>query len=207
MLNGTARKVLSAVISACMVEGCDVEGASRAQSAPDIEWTLTRNGVTAVDAATGKIRAEVPLPEWLWAKEGYACAPVVARGPQGEAVITSNVTTTLWRVDPRTFEVTVHELAGVEDRGIEFGFSALAYSAEQGAYFAVGTVPGSMWRVDPNLRGAQKIAVSEPIAAGCGQAPRVMAQKPSRVVSLCIGGTTVNLAADQRTGYVNGRPC
>jgi len=207
MLNAIACQSLIAVLVAAALAGCDVEGASRAQSPPGVEWRLTRDGVAAVDAASGKINAQIALPGWVWVKDAYACAPVVARGPQGEAVITSNVTSTLWRVDPRSFQVSVHELAGVEDRGIEFGFSGLAYSAEQGAFFAVGTVPNSVWRIDPELRRAQKISVSEPIQPRCGEAPRVVAHKPSRVVSLCIAGTTLNLAADQRTGYVNGRPC
>jgi hypothetical protein len=178
MLNGTARKLLFAVISACMVEGCDVEGASRAQPAAEVDWRLTREGVVAVDAASGNIRAEIKLPDWLWAKEPYVCAPVVARGPQGEAVITSNVTTTLWRVDPRSFEVTVHEPAGADDRGIEFGFTALTYSPEQQAFFAAATVPGPLWRIDPQLRQARKITASEALSRGL-----------------------------RRTGYVSGRPC
>ena len=178
MLNGTARKILSAVISAWMVEGCDVEGASRAASPASIDWRLTRNGVVAFDAMTGQQRAEIALPDWLWVSEPYACAPVVAQGPQGEAVITSNVATTLWRVDPRSFEVTVHELAGVEDRGIEFGFSGLKYLPEQGAFFAVGTVPGPLWRIDPQLRQARKITASEALSRGL-----------------------------RRTSYVGGRPC
>jgi len=207
MLNAIASRRLIAALMAAALEGCEVEGASRAQPLPDVEWRLTRAGVEAVDPASGKINAQVTLPGWLWVEATRACPPVVARGPRGEAVITSNVTSTLWRVDPRSFQVSVHELAGAEDRGIEFGFSGLAYSAEQGAFFAIGTVPDSVWRIDPDLRRAQKIALSEPIRPRCGAAPRVVAQRPSRVVSLCIAGTTLNLAADQRTGYVNGRPC
>ena len=207
MLNAIARKPLIALLVAAVLEGCDVEGASRAQPVADVDWRLTRDGVVALDAATGRVLAETRLPDWLWVGEKYACAPVLAKGPQGEAVVTSNVTTTLWRIDPRSFEASVHELAGTEEKGMEFGFSGLAWSAEQGAFFAVGTVPGSLWRIDPELRQARKIAISEPLPARCGAAPRSVARKPGRLVSLCIGGTTVNLALDQRTGYVNRRPC
>jgi hypothetical protein len=207
MFNVTAIRALATVFVATAVQGCDVEGASQPKSMPDVDWRLTREGVLALDAVTGKTLAEVTLPRWLWVTEQYACAPVLAKGPQGEAVVTSNVTTTLWRVDARSFEVAVEEPAGTEDNGMEFGFSGLAYSPEQGAFFAVGTVPGSLWRIDPRLRQARKIALSEPLPARCGAAPRTVMQGQARLVSLCIAGRSVNLSVDQRTGYVNGRPC
>src|SRR5204863_2390370 len=63
-------------------------------------WVLTPEGVELYDAATrGKI-AHISLPDWLWAGEPYSCAPDLALGPRGEALVSSNVVPKLWRIDP-----------------------------------------------------------------------------------------------------------
>src|SRR5256885_13970178 len=72
-------------------------------------WELGRDGVYLVDSAGPAKLAR--LEGWQWAAAAYACPPDLAVGPQGEAVITSNVLPVLWRVDPQTLAVTVHSLA------------------------------------------------------------------------------------------------
>ena len=132
-------------------------------------WVLTLDGVVLYrDKAPDRI--VIPLPSWIWAGAPYGCQPDLALGPNGEAIITSDIVSTLWRVDPETLAVSVHPLELDADTAKDVGFSALRYSSKHGAYFAFSAVQGSLWRVDPLLKRAQKIPSSEPIAGACGMA-------------------------------------
>ena len=63
-------------------------------------WALTRDGVDLYRSDTHEKIAHIGLPGWLWAGESFVCAPDLALGARGAAFITSNVTTTIWRIDP-----------------------------------------------------------------------------------------------------------
>lgn len=173
-------------------------------------WVLTDGGVTVYDVKTPK-SITIALPDWVRVARQYGCLPDLALGPKGEAVITSNVLPTLWRVDPESLAVTVHPLVLDMDTDKDVGFSGLDYSAEQGAFFAVSYAHGSLWRIDPLLRRAQKIELSEPIRAGCGLAvrPRVVPQSISRFGGLCVRTARelweVEFAPSQRSAYVRAR--
>jgi hypothetical protein len=83
-------------------------------------WTLTTRGVFVHDVRTpGKI-VEVALPSWSWVHAEYGCPPDFALGPGGEAVVTSNVAAMLWRIDPETLAVSVHELVLDSDTNTTF---------------------------------------------------------------------------------------
>jgi len=132
------------------VTGCDqpvpyVQDPPRAHA-----WQLTRDGVVAD-------RTAVPLPGWIRAEEAYACPPDLAVGPKGEAVITSNVVPTLWRVDPQTLAVTEHPLTLDADTDKDVGFTRLVYSPKHAAFFAVSRAHGSLWRIDTQLQRARKL--------------------------------------------------
>src|SRR4051812_18723975 len=92
--------------------GCNDGSAQRA-------WQLGRDGVYLVNSA-GPARL-VRLETWLWAQPAYVCPPDVAVGPQGEAVVTSNVMPVLWRVDPDSLAVTEHPLALDADNHKDIG--------------------------------------------------------------------------------------
>jgi hypothetical protein len=154
----------------------------------------------------GKPRRAVELPGWHWAAEPYACAPAIAVGPRGEAVVTSNVLPVLWKIDPETLAVSVHRLELDADQHKDVGFSALVYSARHGAYFAVSELHGSLWRIDPLLRRAQKIALSEPVRGACAMSMHRQA-RTSPFSKLCLDGRNVNLAPDQRSAYVQAAGC
>jgi hypothetical protein len=110
----------------------------------------------------------VELPGWFWAGLPFACGPALAHGPKGEIVVTSDVLPTLWRIDPKTHAVTVHAIELDTDRDKELGFSSISYSPRHGAYFAVSQHGhGSLWRIDPLLRRAQKTAISGLTPRGC----------------------------------------
>jgi len=164
-------KLMTSLATAVLVSlaGCEhatvPQGASpniREQVDPAREriWRLGRDGVFVLDlAARAKL---VRLEGWQWAAPPYSCPPDLALGPKGEAVVTSNVVPVLWRVDPQTFAVSVHQLALDADEDKDVGFSALVYSPEHGAFFGVSAPHGSVWRIDAQLTRAQKVPLSLP---------------------------------------------
>ena len=96
-------------------------------------WSLTTTGLAFKDTAGGATHP-VTIADWQWAHAEYAgCLPDIALGPRGEAVVTSNVTSTLWRLDPQTSAATERRLWLNADQDKEIGFTGLVYSAEHDA--------------------------------------------------------------------------
>jgi hypothetical protein len=170
-------------------------------------WILTPLGVLVFDFKTRQTTDYIPLPGWQWVGEEYSCLPTLALGPNGEALVTSNVVATLWRIDPETLAVSKHELALDADTGKDVGFTGIAYSLEKEAFFAVSNL-GSLWRIDPLLTQAQKIPLSAPIPKAYGVAIRTTIHP---YFGLCVHGQqrdwTVNIAPDGRSGNVIARSC
>ena len=173
-------------------------------------WVLAASGVTVVDLKTRRTVARIDLPGWTWAAEPYACAPELALGPKGEAVVSSNAVSTLWRIDPVSFAVTRHEPRLDAHADKDVGFTGLAFSGAQGAFYAVSPF-GALWRIDPLLRRAQMVELSAPMPRACGVAVRGARSGFNRFFGLCVrgpnGGWTVNLAPDRRSGYVIEQRC
>ena len=142
-------------------------GRQRHDLARNRVWTLNSQGVFLYQVGTGKL-VEVSLPSWQWVDAPYACPPDLALGPGGEALVTSNVVPVLWRIDPRTLAVSMHELALDADNDKDVGFSGLVYSAEHSSFFAVSEVHGSLWQIDPSLRKGRKVARTELKRGACG---------------------------------------
>src|SRR5580765_2602064 len=69
-------------------------------------WWLTREGVFLRDARTPQ-KIAVPIPGWQFAGEPYGCLPALALGPNGEALVTSDVESTVWKIDPDTLAVSM----------------------------------------------------------------------------------------------------
>ena len=176
----------------------------RAQPERARVWVLDAEGLFLEEA--GKPRRPVTLEGWQWAGQPYACAPDIAIGPRGEVVVTSNVLPVLWKIDPDTLAVSVHQLQLDADADKDVGFSGLAYSERNGAYFAVSELHGSFWRIDPMLRRAQKIALSEPVRGACALSMQRQ-ERTSRFSRLCLQGKSINLAPDQRSAYVQPDGC
>ena len=173
-------------------------------AAAEQTWVLNADGVYLQQAR--KARVAVKLPEWHWAHEPYACAPAIAVGPRGEAVVTSNVLPVLWKIHPETLAVTVHPLQLDADSDKDVGFSGLVYSARDNAYFAVSEFHGTLWRIDPLLRRAQKIALSEPARGACALSMQ-REERLGRFTRLCLQGKSVNLSPDQRSAHVQPAGC
>jgi hypothetical protein len=162
-------------------------------------WVLDADGLFLEQA--GKPRRPVRLADWTWAGQPYACAPDIAIGPRGEIVVTSNVVPVLWKIDPDTLAVSVHRLELDADTDKDVGFSGLAYSERDGAYFAVSELHGTLWRIDPRLRRAQKIALSGSVRGACAMSMQRQ-ELTSRFSRLCLDGRNVHLSPDQRSAYV-----
>jgi hypothetical protein len=180
----------------------------RAQPERARTWVIEAGGLFVEQA--GKPRRAIELAGWQWAGESYACAPDIAIGPRGEVVVTSNVLPVLWKIDPETLAVSVHHLELDADTHKDVGFSSLVYSRRHDAYLAVSELTGALWRIDPLLRRAQKIALSEPVYGACGvSVPR--AERTSLLSRLCLhgekGSWLVAFAPDQRSAYVHTRGC
>lgn len=172
-------------------------------------WWLTRDGVFVRDARAPQ-KIAVPVPGWQWAGEPYGCLPALALGPNGEALVTSDVLPTIWKIDPDTLAVSEHALVPDADADKDVGYTGLVYSSEHAAFFAVSGLHGSLWRIDPALTQAQKIAVSAPMPKACGVAVRAP-QKAERLSRLCVRGQqgdwTVQLAPDYRSASVRSAAC
>lgn len=224
MSNGIGSLSLLAA-SLIALAGCDARVASeqrpRASSAasePNVRyqvnaangriWWLTREGVFVHDAKTPQ-RRFVPIPGWVSADAAYACPPALALGPKGEALVTSNVLPTVWKIDPETLAVSEHALALDADQDKDVGFSGLVYSSEHAAFFAVSEF-GSLWRIDPDLTRGEKVELSAPMAKACGVAVG-SPQRAERLSRLCVRGQqgdwAVHLAPDQRSASVRAAPC
>ena len=169
-------------------------------------WRLERDAVYVQEAAKTR---RIELPGWMHISEEYACRPDVAVDAQGSLVVTSNAVPIVWSVDPASGQVTRHELVLDADTGKDVGFTGLTYAADQGVFFAVSATHGSLWRIDPLLRRAQKVPTSEPLRNGCGLA--VERTKTRRTVVLCVPGLPaprrVHLTPDQRSAYVRYEAC
>ena len=156
---------------AAVVSQPDPSGMGRQRSDPVRQrvWILGSQGLFLQDRSAGTL-VEVALPSWQWVDEPYGCPPDLALGPDGEAVVSSNIVPVLWRIDPETLAVSVHEIALDADQDKDVGFIRLAYSADHGAWFAVSETHGSLWEIDRSLGKGRKIARLAPIRETCGVA-------------------------------------
>ncbi len=148
------RKAIAAILTAAALAGL---AGCESNAVPNPSYKLTREGVVI---HAGGVRTVVALPGWLWVAAPH-CPPNLAVGPKGEVVITSNVVPTLWRIDPRTLAVTAHPLSLDTDSDKDVGFAAIVYSAEQSAFVAYSELQRSVWKIDPQLKTAQKVADSD----------------------------------------------
>lgn len=181
MSNAIRLRVLGLAVLAAAASGCSSEAAPESIDAGQAivrirhqvdqargrVWLLTQSGIIVFDVNAPRSMRRLPLPDWMWAGEPYGCLPDLALGPKGEALVSSDVVPTLWRVDPETLKVSRHPLALDADTDKDIGFSELRYSAEQNAYIAVSSFYGSVWRIDPLLERAQKVAQAASPAPGC----------------------------------------
>jgi hypothetical protein len=119
-------------------------------------WLLTAAGLAMYEPAMPGRVVQVTLLGWQISEKPAGCVPDFALGPEGEAVVASDIVPVLLRVDPETLKVTRYELRLDDGKGVErdTGFALLRYLPQGGAYLVVSRRDGSMWRVDRDLRSA-----------------------------------------------------
>jgi hypothetical protein len=127
-------------------------------------WRLTGEGVV-LHKAGSREPVRVSLPGWLWVGEPYGCGPVLAVGPSGEAVVTSDVVPLLWRVDPDTLSVSLHAPKLDRPMDNDMGFATLTYSVQHAAFIAISGLDGSRWRIDAGLSKAERVSTPDEQAA------------------------------------------
>jgi hypothetical protein len=164
-------------------------------------WTLAPDGVR-VHARDGALLRHVPIPGWIVAGEPYGCMPDLALDRWGDAVVTSDVVPVVWKVHAATFAVTRHELVLDRETAQDVGFAALAYSARHGVFFAASFHHGTLWRVDPLLRRAQKVDLPQPLRGVCQ-----MAVARERLCAYTPAEWQVRLAPDLRSAAARRAPC
>lgn len=137
------------------------------------------------------------------------CLPDMALDAAGAAIISSNIVTTLWRIDPDSFQVTEHPLKRDADHDKDFGFSSLVYRARDGILFAANATMGTLWRIDVNAGSASSIELTTPIRGACAlaleddQGEQLPWQNGMFVAGGFRGGLLhVRLSPDMKHGYV-----
>ena len=172
--NAVCSVVVAFSIAACDTGAADLERKPAAGIRHQLDsernriWLLTGEGVAIYDAAAPDKVLRVPLPGWQFAGDPYGCLPALALGPEGEAVISSDVVPVLWRVDPRSLAVTRHELRLDADTDKDVGFTVLTYLPGQGEFLAVSGLHGTVWRIDGQLRRAHRTMRQVPREKDCG---------------------------------------
>lgn len=132
-------------------------------------WVLERDAVYLFDAATRRLIKRVELPDWSFAGESFSCAPDLALAPSGAALVTSNVTPTIWEIDPQLLVVRQHRLSLDADNDKDVGFTGLAFSVNGEKLFGVSALLGSVWTIDLARDSAHKVPLSKPVHGACGQ--------------------------------------
>jgi hypothetical protein len=172
-------------------------------------WILDRAGVDVFDVTERHRERRVALPGWLWVDQPYGCAPDLVLEPTGAALVSSNVVPALWRIDADTFAVTRHDLALDADADKDVGFTGLAF-VDRDVLLAVSGIHGSLWRVDPRLSTAAKIALTRPVHGACGLAirpPDGVGEPQVLCVPRAGKALQVSVSPDCRRGYVADGPC
>jgi hypothetical protein len=130
-------------------------------------WLLTREGVAIYDAGMPDRIRRISIPNWIFVGPPRGCLPDIALGPRGEAVVSSDVVPVLWRIDPETLAVTLHELQVDTGQNRGIGFTVLRYVPARRAYLGIDRLRGTIWRIDGDLKRAHIIALDIPRTRDC----------------------------------------
>lgn len=181
------KTVMAAIAAVVLSTGCDSRALQqgawpmylqvvRADAEHNRLWVLERDGLSVHDNTNGRRLRRVVLPDWIYAGAGYGCAPDVAVAGDGAAIVTSNVMPVLWRIDPKSYEVTRIELALASDTDMDLGFAELRFTHD-GTLLAAGATFDSLWRIDLAAARATKLAGARGTYAVCDVATLVQRQQ------------------------------
>lgn len=133
-------------------------------------WELGWGAASAYDVASGQLIRRVPLPGASFAGTPQTCLPDMLLSRSGALIVSSDAQTTVWRVSPSHFEIERYDIAVDSDKDKDFGFSGLAWGADERVLYAVSAAMGTLWRIDLMSSTASKVELSSPIHGACGLA-------------------------------------
>jgi hypothetical protein len=131
-------------------------------------WELGWGVVYVYDVASGQLIRRIPLPAASLAAAREACLPDMLLSRSGALIVSSNAQPALWRISPTHFEVERFDIAVDSHKDNDFGFSGLAWGADERVIYGASSVMGSLWRIDLQSAAASKIALSSRIRGACG---------------------------------------
>ncbi len=168
-------------------------------------WVLRGDGVDVYEISTRRRIGRIGM----FVGEPSDCAPDLALDSSGAAIVSSNVRTVLWRLDPERFEARRQALARDTDRQKVVGFTGLAFA--DGVLFGVDAMRGSLWKIDLAAGKAEKLALSSPVRGACGLVRQNPAQSVGRSVVLCAvsknGTRRIDVSPDLTRADVSEGPC
>lgn len=130
-------------------------------------WELGWGAAFAYDASSGQLIRRIPLADATLAGARIFCRPDLLVSRSGAVIVSSNVEPVLWRIDPDSFEVRRYAIVLDSDLALDFGFSALAWDADEKVLYAASAIAGTLWRIDLDSATAMKIALTSPIRGAC----------------------------------------
>jgi hypothetical protein len=185
-------KLFSNVMSALAVAGCLASPQALAQAstsqeglhavvraksdaARGLRWELGWGAVFAYEEASGRFIRRISLADASFSGARGACRPALLLSRSGAVIVSSNIEPVLWRIDPVTFEVRRYDIVPDSDRSKDFGFSALAWDANEKVLYAASAMMGTLWRIDLDAATATKISWSPRIRGECAPAEQALA--------------------------------
>lgn len=135
-----------------------------------VRWELHWGSVAAYDIATGRLIRTVLLPGATLSGATANCLPDMVLDRMGALIVSGNITTRMWRVSPARFEVEIFHIEPDADQEKDFGFTSIAWGANDRDLYAASAVTGSLWRIDMASAKATKVGVSELARNACGPA-------------------------------------
>ena len=113
-----------------------------------VRWELHWGRVAAYDLATNRPIRAVDLPGAVLSGATGSGLPDMVLDRTGALIVSSNITTRLWRISPARFETEVYDIEaeGLGERDI--GFNSLLWGRNGRELYAVAAPAGGLWRID-----------------------------------------------------------
>lgn len=136
-------------------------------------WVLNRDAVYLYDLPKKTLIKRIELPDWLFVSEAYSRGPDLALAPTGAALVTSNVVSTIWKINPEDLTVRQHRLSLDADNDKDVGFTGLAFGPGGRDLIGTNSTLGSTWKLDLDAGTARKLpaASTSPVATNTQTLP------------------------------------
>ena len=168
-------------------------------------WELGWGAASVYDVGSGRLVRRIPLTGASLSVARGTCRPDLVVSRSGAVIVSSNAEPVLWRIDPASFEVRRYDIALDSDRTKDFGFSALAWDADERTLYAASAVMGTLWRIDLDAATASRIELTAPIRGACAlAAPESAAGTQTLIVATGVDASLwrVSLSRDLDRGNV-----